>query len=41
MNEVARLFGVDAGSPAAPNLALVPSAGVHSQAKKSHGKPRS
>src|SRR4051794_13871409 len=33
MNEVARLFGVDAGSPAAPNLALVPSAGAHGQAK--------
>ena len=29
MNEVAQLFGVDAGSPAAPNLALVPSAGTH------------
>ena len=35
MNEVARLFGVDAGSPAAPNLALVPSAGAHGQAKAS------
>ena len=35
MNEVARLFGVDAGSPAAPNLALVPSAGAHGQAKVS------
>ena len=35
MNEVARLFGVDAGSPASPNLALVPSAGAHGQAKVS------
>jgi len=35
MNEVARLFGVDAGSPASPNLALVPSTGVHGQAKVS------
>ena len=35
MNEVARLFGVDAGSPASPNLALVPSTGAHGQAKVS------
>ena len=35
MNEVARLFGVDADSPASPNLALVPSAGAHGQAKVS------
>jgi len=35
MNEVARLFGVDAGSPVSPNLALVPSTGVHGQAKVS------
>ena len=40
MNEVARLFGVDADLPASPNLALS-SAGAHGQAKKSHGKPRS
>jgi hypothetical protein len=39
MNEVARLFGVDAGSAAAPNLALVPSAGSRGQAKpRSHGR---
>src|SRR3954447_20020089 len=35
MNEVARLFGVDADSPASPNLALVPSAGSYGQAKVS------
>jgi hypothetical protein len=35
MNEVAQLFGVDAGSGAARNLALVPSAGTQVQAKAS------
>ena len=35
MNEVAQLFGVDAGSAAARNLALVPSAGTQVQAKAS------
>ena len=36
---VAGLFGVDAGSAAAPNLALVPSAGSRGQAKpRSHGR---
>ena len=33
MNEVARLFGVDAGSPASPNLALVPSTGATAKPK--------
>jgi pimeloyl-ACP methyl ester carboxylesterase len=35
MNEVAQLFGVDAGSAAARNLALVPSAGTQVQEKAS------
>jgi Protein of unknown function (DUF3141) len=35
MTEVARLFGVDAGSAAPPNLALVPPAGTQVQAKAS------
>jgi pimeloyl-ACP methyl ester carboxylesterase len=35
MNEVAQLFGVDAGSAAARNLALVPSAGTQVQSKAS------
>jgi hypothetical protein len=35
MNKVAQLFGVDADSPASPNLALVPSAGAYGQAKVS------
>jgi hypothetical protein len=35
MNEVAQLFGVDAGSAAARNLALVPSADTQVQAKAS------
>ena len=35
MDEIAQLFGVDAGSAAPPNLALVPPAGTHTQAKAS------
>ena len=35
MNEVARLFGVDADARVSPNLALVPSAGAHGPAKVS------
>jgi Protein of unknown function (DUF3141) len=35
MTELARLFGVDAGAAGPPNLALVPPAGTHAQAKAS------
>jgi hypothetical protein len=38
MNEVARLFGVDVVSAAAPNLALLPSAGRGQAKPRSHGR---